>query len=174
MPPPSKVMLIRHGEKPPADDGPPFGVDEAGNEDKHSLIVDGWVRSGALVSYFRASHDSIARPDVIFAARSDTGGPHGKRPAETVLALAATMGVAPNTNYAVGEEGNLALDVLGRNGCVLIAWEHHAIGDIVRHLGNVDFDEDWPNRFDLVWVLDWNGNSYDFKATSQRLLAGDG
>jgi hypothetical protein len=47
--PATKIMLIRHAEKPDDKDG---GVDQKGNADNHDLIVRGWQRAGALVQFF--------------------------------------------------------------------------------------------------------------------------
>src|ERR1022692_506390 len=61
--PPDVIYIIRHGEKP-ADPAPagtgqappgpiaPFGVDDQGNQDAHSLLPRGWQRSGALAALF--------------------------------------------------------------------------------------------------------------------------
>src|ERR1700676_1320942 len=58
---PRKIMLIRHGEKPPGD-GSPTGVHEDGSQNDHSLIVRGWQRAGALVPYFAAPNDAAIDP----------------------------------------------------------------------------------------------------------------
>lgn len=61
--PPEIIYIIRHGEKPadPPLAGPgqsppaperPFGVDEQGNQNLHSLLPRGWQRSGALTVLF--------------------------------------------------------------------------------------------------------------------------
>jgi len=47
----TKIMLIRHAEKPP-NNPPPHGVDAKGDHDSESLIVQGWQRAGALTVYF--------------------------------------------------------------------------------------------------------------------------
>ena len=65
--PPVKIMLIRHGEKPPPL-GPPKGIKEDGREDDHSLIVRGWQRAGALTTYFCYPHDgAIVCPTKIYS-----------------------------------------------------------------------------------------------------------
>ena len=47
----SKIMIIRHAEKPP-DSGGPFGVTAGGEKDAESLIIQGWQRAGALACLF--------------------------------------------------------------------------------------------------------------------------
>ena len=59
--PPSKVMLIRHGEKP-ADDGSMHGVDEAGRADANELSVRGWQRAGALARLFVPRAGTLEAP----------------------------------------------------------------------------------------------------------------
>ena len=47
----TKVMLIRHAEKPLGSAGP-SGVTAEGERDKESLTVRGWQRAGALAHLF--------------------------------------------------------------------------------------------------------------------------
>ena len=84
--PATKIMLIRHAEKPDDKDG---GVDQKGNADKHDLIVRGWQRAGALVQFFANPRDPngpIKRPATIFATEPTTGS-ESKRPLHTVTPL---------------------------------------------------------------------------------------
>lgn len=68
--PATKIMLIRHAEKP---DGDVQGVTAAGAKDPEELVVRGWQRSGALVRLF-APRDGkfvdphLAQPRTIFAS----------------------------------------------------------------------------------------------------------
>ncbi len=89
--PPSKIMIIRHGEKPgktgPVDvtlDGQPGGG--------KSLIVAGWQRAGALNAFLAPYNTSpaspIEKPGCIYAA-APTG--ESQRPCETVTPLAAWL-----------------------------------------------------------------------------------
>jgi hypothetical protein len=173
---PTKIMFIRHGEKPPDGGGPPFGFDINGNSDKRSLIARGWARAGALVAFFTAPHAPIEAPDYVFAATPDTAhaSPHGQRPSETVVPLCEVRGSSADLTYAVGQEAALAGAIAGQNGVVLVCWEHHAITDIVRALlSDPSWPNQWPDRFDVVWLLVPNGASYAFSETNQHLLAGD-
>lgn len=169
-------MFIRHGEKPPDAGGPPFGFDINGNADPHSLIATGWARAGALVSFFTAPKAPIVAPDYVFAAAPDIThhSPHGQRPSETVAPLCALRGSPADLTYAVGQEAALATAIAAQNGVVLVCWEHHAITDIVRAiLNDPTWPQQWPDRFDLVWILDSAGASYAFSTANQHLLAGD-
>ena len=79
--PPSKIMIIRHGEKPPKSPGKkgPWEVlvdGQSGNG--KSLIVPGWQRAGALNAFFapyqaNPADPEIAKPDYIYAADSQRG-----------------------------------------------------------------------------------------------------
>jgi len=179
--PASKIMVIRHAEKP-TDDGSIVGVSLAGLADPEELIVRGWHRSGALVRFFKPtsgsfSHPALATPDVIFASKV---GRHSKslRSQHTVLALAEFLGQQLNLDHGKGEEIALAADALEKDGTVLIAWEHDAIPTIAGQIvgTSTPFPRQWPGeRFDLVWVFerDRGGRIWTFTQVPQMLLAGD-
>jgi broad specificity phosphatase PhoE len=131
--PPRKLLLIRHGEKQPALGPPPYGVNEAGEQDAHSLSPRGWQRAGALVPFFHKPWAmEIETPDARYASRvGDTplitdGIDVSKslRPQQTVMPLARVLApaIVLQTPYAVGEESQLAQSLKrNENGVVLIA-----------------------------------------------------
>jgi hypothetical protein len=181
MPAPEKIMIVRHAEKPEAP--PPAGVSADGATSKHSLVVRGWQRAGALVPFFtRPSAPGVSVPNHVYAAKfdaADEDGGLGMRSIETVTPLAEKLGQCDpsfglNVKFAVGEEDALLADVESRGGTVLIAWEHHHISKIAAKLSS-DAPSEWPgSRFDLVWVfLRAANNSYIFSQVPQLLLAGD-
>jgi hypothetical protein len=51
LPTATKIMIIRHAEKPPAT-GQPFGVTVEGAQDVESLTIQGWQRVGPLACLF--------------------------------------------------------------------------------------------------------------------------
>ncbi|HET6275293.1 MAG TPA: hypothetical protein VFE16_05060 [Candidatus Cybelea sp.] len=175
-------MLIRHAEKQPDDPPgpPPHGVNADGVQSKHSLIVHGWQRAGALVRFFcEPSGDTpIEPPDWIYATKVDanpTAGDDSKsrRPQETVTPLALALDLPVNTPYVVGEEAQVAAEIASRSGVVLVAWEHKHIPLITAALG-AHTPSVWPDdRFDMVWVLTPHGERYHFAQVNQSLLAGD-
>ena len=50
----SKIMIIRHAEKPP-ENNDPAGVLLDGSPDHEALIVQGWQRAGGLAAMFDPS-----------------------------------------------------------------------------------------------------------------------
>src|SRR5690242_1692914 len=178
--PTTKVMIIRHAEKP-SDDGSVHGVSENGQVDAEDLAVKGWQRAGALVRFFapfegQFAHRLLATPDVIFASGT---GQHSNslRPQHTVVPLAQFLNRPLNLNHLKGEETALAADVAETNGIVLISWEHLVIPDIVHLIAGpgVNCPDKWPgSRFDVVWVLDrQQGAGWNFAQVPQLLLPGD-
>jgi len=176
-----KIMIIRHAEKP-SPDGRIAGITWEGAQDTEELTVRGWQRSGALVEFFapasgQLGDSRLALPSFIFAAGVSA---HSKslRPQHTVATLAEQLGQSLNLSHLKGAEDALANDVIGKNGPVLIAWQHEAIPEIVnRIVGNATTcPQHWPDeRFDLVWVLDQPTpvDAWDFAQVPQMLLPGD-
>lgn len=172
--PATKIMLIRHAEKPDDQDG---GVDQKGQSDKHDLIVRGWQRAGALVQFFANPRDPnrlIQRPAVIFA--TDPGS-ESKRPLHTVTPLAQFLTITIDSSIAEGSEQDLVNKAAASNGMVLIAWHHEKIPAIANLiLQNQSAPQKWPgDRFDVVWVFDRTaaGAPWKLSQVPQLLLAGD-
>jgi hypothetical protein len=178
---PTKIMIIRHGEKP-SDDGAIRGVSEDGSHDPNELAVRGWQRAGALVHFFaptnhQFSHPALATPDVIFAS-APTGHIESLRSKHTVLLVAQFLQKRVNLQHTRGEEEALVKEVLATSGVVLIAWEHKAILDLANRVVGDDHTcpQKWPDsRFDLVWVFDGAGQSsgWAFTQVPQLLLPDD-
>ncbi|GAC1572392.1 MAG: hypothetical protein NVS3B7_03080 [Candidatus Elarobacter sp.] len=176
--PPTQVLLIRHGEKPPKT-GLPMGIKEDGSEDHQSLVVRGWQRAGALAPYFWAPLDpALRRPTVVFSPPIDgKDGDHG-RPYQTIAAVALRLGVQPVIDHVLDRETELVADVRTREGVALIAWEHKRIPRIANALldDETTAPQQWPDdRFDVVWVFDLDASSarYRFSQVPQLLLGGD-
>jgi len=193
----SKIIIIRHGEKPanPKPHKPhvlPFGVNKNGIQDVHSLLVQGWQRAGALANFFAPTNGkfqnaAIATPATVFACavRMDTKGKQtGLRPKETITPLVQKlkkMG-SVQTNFSFGEtqDEEVANAAMACRGVVLICWEHHNISQIVSFIPTKNkraVPSAWDRkRFDLVWVFDLNKDTqlYTFTQVPQFLLAKDG
>jgi hypothetical protein len=171
--PATRIMVIRHAEKPDDKDG---GVDPKGNPDKHDLIVRGWERAGALVQFFANPHDPngpIKRPATIFATEPSTGS-DSKRPLHTVTPLAKFLNL--NIDSAIVEGSEDAL-VQAASAVVLIAWHHEKIPAIANLiLQNTSAPQKWPgDRFDVVWIFSRTVASapWTFSQAPQLLLSGD-
>lgn len=186
---PSKVMVIRHAEKPGKGSGAAAGIDLSGAQDEKSLTVEGWQRAGALTLFLsernsRLASLGLAVPDVIFA----TGiRQHSKsrRPIQTVLPLAAKLGLSIDQSFSKGDEAALFASAMNRSGVVLISWAHEQIPALANLLAppprpvppDWPVPQDWPDdRYDVVWVFDppaSGGESWRFRQVLQRLLATD-
>jgi broad specificity phosphatase PhoE len=174
--PATKIMLIRHAEKPDDEDG---GVDQKGNPDKHELIVRGWQRAGALVQFFANPRDPIGpikQPATIFATEPSSQSA-SKRPLHTVTPLAELLGIDINSDIAEGEEQDLVNTAVASAGTVLIAWHHEAIPTIANLiLQNQSAPQKWPgDRFDVVWIFTRAAanDPWTFSQAPQLLLSGD-
>ena len=191
-PPPTKIMIIRHAEKPPNPPNKkgPWDVQADGQSGGgKSLILPGWQRAGALNAFFapyqsRPSNPEIATPDFIYAANPSN---ESQRPWETVTPLAAWLRYAQgtaqfNATYNIGGgEQDLVTNVLGLSGTVLVCWEHDNImpnimGAINKQVPIANYSSipnPFPDVFYLVWVLDLKGSSYTWTSVNQNLMAGD-
>jgi hypothetical protein len=177
--PATKIMLIRHAERPNKKDK---GVNAQGKRDREELIVRGWQRSGALVRLFAPRHKKfvdprLAQPKTIFAS-AVTKRSTSWRPQHTVLAWAKELKLELDVRFPKGDELDLAEAAIAAKGPVLIAWEHEAIPDIVNAIvGNKKTcPKKWPgSRYDLVWMLDRRapGAKWGFRQVPQMLLHGD-
>ena len=190
--PPSKIMIIRHAEKPPKPPnkiGPWDVLADGQSGSGKSLIVQGWQRAGALNAFFapyqtRPSNSAIATPDYIYAANPEG---ESQRPWETVTPLAAWLKYEQgtpqfNTDFNIGsDEAKMVQSVLTLSGTVLICWEHdnimpnimQAINAAIPIANYALIPAAWPGVFYLVWVLDLNGSSYTWSSHNQNLVAGD-
>jgi broad specificity phosphatase PhoE len=183
MPTASKIMVIRHAEKPTAEFD---GVKETGESSGHDLSVRGWQRAGALACLFAPARGPLqdpllARPDFLFASGPsedhEAAKSKSRRSQETVTPLAAALGLEVNSQFSKGQERALVANVITRNGVVLIAWQHENISAIAAAIPCDDaVPQNWPEaRFDVVFVftLEEATNKYRFGQVAQRLLHGD-
>ena len=177
----TKIMVIRHAEKPPGNP-PPHGVTSKGEREKESLTVRGWQRAGALASFFAPANDSfqdslLAEPQFLYASKP-TKRNGSRRPVETLTPLAEKLAIRINSNFSKLEAEDMLEEVFLCAGVVLICWQYEYIPKIATHiLGNKKgAPEEWPeDRFDIVWVFDLDSATghYSFKQVPQNLLMGD-
>jgi hypothetical protein len=188
----TKIMIIRHGEKPPGTNNA-AGVLLDGTQDAEALIVQGWQRAGALTALFAPSfgplqNSDLATPQTIIASwTSATKG--SQRPLETIGPLALKLGLEPQT-FPEKSMVQAVQTALTAQGIVLICWQHEdipAIASNISSLTNLDVHPTppspwpppkWPGaRYDLVWVFDLvtttQPSTWTFTQVPQLLLSGD-
>ena len=174
----TKIMFIRHGEKP-TENNPDYGIDKNGRKDDEELTVRGWQRAGALARFFLPrdgfhAGSPLETPDTLVAP-AVTDDHSSKRAKHTLQPLAALLDNLPiQQPFARGDEDRLGDAFAAMHGVVLVAWEHEAINDIiVRATGGVIRPPCWPaSRFDMVYVLTAEGG-WRLQQWPQLLLAGD-
>jgi len=195
----TKLMVIRHAEKPDTYNGKSYaGIDAGGSADPESLVTLGWERAGALVSLFSPARGplqnaELATPQILYSSddkkpgkaegKGDKDEGPSKRPHQTITALAAKLGLTIDKSFAKKDYADMVTDALGRAGIVLIAWQHQDIpsigGEILKQTGStgIALPSKWPgDRYDLVWVFDrasGRGPITNFVQVPQLLLAGD-
>jgi hypothetical protein len=197
-PPPDVIYIIRHGEKPadlpppapgqpPPAPAPPFGVDDQGTQDAHSLLPRGWQRSGALTVLFDPAagplRAGLLTPTVLLSpSYGDPAKTTAYRTHQTIQALSSRLGLPVVSAFAEGQESQLAASVVtGYPGVVLICWEHDHIPALASALpataGTV-IPQKWPgDRFDVIWTFTLVPGAtpaqYTFGQVPQQLLSGD-
>jgi hypothetical protein len=177
----TKIMLLRHAEKP-AKDNAPYGVTRKGERSKESLEVRGWQRAGALANLFVPAnghfHNSaLVTPQFLYASKP-LRRKGSRRPLETITPLAEKLSLKVNATFQRSQLVSMVEDAFSRNGVVLICWQREYIPDIAALiLGRKKIaPSEWPeNRFDMIWVFDLQRSSstYKFRQVPQELLAGD-
>lgn len=199
---PTKIMIIRHAEKPGTYGASAYGgINLLGASDNESLITLGWERAGGIASLFNPTNDQfqnagLAVPNVIYASNPATvgGKEPSQRPYQTITALAAKLNLTPDTSFDKGHykhSDGLVASVLAQSGTVLISWQHEDIwqgpgqdsivNELMKKTGTASFPnlptQPWPgSRYDMVFVLDRPGGTGVFTAFTQvpqMLLAGD-
>lgn len=178
---PLVVMFARHGEKP-GESGPPHGINEQGENDKHSLSPRGWTRAGALAALLShspiGSHPHLVRPERILAT-APSHDARSRREMDTATPLGRRVSVAVEGVHGHGGEEGARQDILGQSRNTFVVWHHGSLAHFVRgfpirNLGDVPAA--WPDdRFDMIWVLRREPleSAYTFTSVDQRLLSGD-
>jgi hypothetical protein len=175
--PASKILVIRHAEKP---DGSADGVLPTGKRNAESLTVDGWQRAGALATLFapaRGPHQDphLATPAFLYASKTNARK-HSHRPYQTLMPLAAKLGLTINDAFKKDEYELMLVDAGGCDGVVLIAWQHEFIPRIGNSITGNDttVPQKWPGaRFDMVWSFTRRRGGYAFAQVPELLLDGD-
>ncbi len=177
----TKIILIRHAEKP-AKDSEPYGVTAKGQRSKESLAVRGWQRAGALANLLaptngRFQHPSLAKPQFLYASKPLLRK-GSRRPLETISPLAQRLAVRVNSNFPRYDVESMIDEVVLCKGVVLICWQREYIPEIASHiLGDTKIaPPSWPEDcYDMIWIFDLvpSASKYKLKQVPQKLLAGD-
>ena len=176
----TKIMLMRHAEKPDKDFAP-FGVSRKGERNKESLQVRGWQRAGALIGLFAHPNGDVApalaKPHFLYASKP-LRRRGSRRSLQTLAPLSEKLGLEINIAFPRFEFEEMLDDVYKRKGVVLICWQREYIPEIaLKILGDRKVvPAIWPeDRYDMIWVfdLDHKTDRYHFKQVPQKLLAGD-
>ncbi len=181
---PTKIMLIRHAEKP-SDAPPPHGVTPHGTHDAKALSVRGWTRAGALAMLLAPTGGTFQEPRLespnwVFAMGIGKGS-ESSRPQDTVAPLLDKLGKSARSNFLFikEQEKDMIAAVLDREGVVLVCWEHDKLAIAAQHIpmsaeNTTPLPKEWDKeRFDLIWVFDERADGYVFAEVLQRALGGD-
>ncbi|KAJ5691886.1 hypothetical protein N7462_001309 [Penicillium macrosclerotiorum] len=130
------VYLIRHGEKPDDGDG---------------LSTQGEERAQCLRGVFGASSSYDIGYIMAMTPKSDGSR---QRPYDTVKPLADDLGLTVDTSCDRDDPGCVkdVVDDYSGSGNILICWEHDALHDIVKKLGDDDAPDYPDDRYDIIWT----------------------
>jgi hypothetical protein len=178
--PPSTIMFLRHAEKP-GEAGPPLGVDRHGQNDPHSLSVQGWTRAGALAALFDSvpskRRPGLARPTRVIATEP-THDYKSKRERDTATPTAHRIHVTIESDFTHKDVAAAAKSILASDGDALVVWHHGSMPELLSHFpirNSSDVPAQWPeDRFDLIWTLTrGTSDDYTVATVNQDLLADD-
>jgi hypothetical protein len=163
--PPSRILIVRHGEKP----GDP-GQDQPGDGD--DLSTRGFARAAAMAFVLTEKFGPF---DYLFAAARSH---HSNRPIETLAPLSAQIRMDINDEYADDNYQNVANQLLSngdyRGKSVLVCWHHGKIPKLAAALGVLNPPNPWPAEiFDRIWIMTFTGNTVIFDNKPQSILFGD-
>lgn len=155
------VFLMRHAEKP-----------ARGND----LSERGWLRAECISDLF--TQNKTLTPKIIYAQRSakksDENLPDSRRQIQTVAPLARALNLEVNNTFYASEVDQLSKDISQLDPSynpVLVSWNHEDIRRFLLNFGmNYRYAPKYPKtRFDLVWVIDENGNFSYFSENCEGL-----
>jgi hypothetical protein len=131
-----KIVIIRHGEKPPIGD---------------NLSCQGLNRANQLPAVIASK---FGVPDFVYVPALLQGKrTYGARMFETVIPLVAKYNLKVNTKHETQDYNQIATDIKSKTGIVLVVWEHKAIPYIVQALG-IDERPVWAsNDFDSILII---------------------
>ena len=108
----------------------------------------------------------------------DKSGSKSRRPLETVVSLAAKIGVRIDQSFSKGQEAALAAAISNLHGVVLVCWQHEDIANISNALTPTPhgIPTVWPsNRFNVMFRFDRSSDTcaWIFQQIVPVMLDGD-
>jgi hypothetical protein len=164
--PPSRILLIRHGEKP----GDP-GSDKVA--DGTGLSVRGQIRAAALSVSIPAAYPNV---NFLFATAASA---KSNRPVLTITPLAKSLGLKISAKHADKDYAALAQHLLTHDKyagkLVLVCWHHGKLPKLANALGVTPPVDPWPSEaFARIWQIDFPSTSAPTVVNlPQALLIGD-
>ncbi|GAB2862974.1 histidine phosphatase family protein [Hymenobacter ruber] len=144
-----RIVIIRHGEKPPEGD---------------NLSCAGLNRALALPAVLNQLMPTP--PNLAFVPVINTGGKDTTRVRmlQTVMPYAVQHNLTINSNFMVENTKAFAKQLRRLRGTVLVVWEHDNIVEIAKDLG-LENVPDWPDEdFDSIWDISFSGGGARGKA----------
>jgi len=135
-----RVVIIRHGEKPPG-------------KDAYNLSCKGMNRALHLPAVL---YQKFGKPDYVYvpSLTCDAFTDHA-RMFQTVTPFAVKYDLTINSKFGEKAYKKVAGDVMQKEGTVLLVWEHSAIQHIAKKLG-IENASPWPDDdFDSIWIIDF-------------------
>ena len=147
-----KVVIIRHGEKPP---------------NGRDLSCQGRNRAAALPAVL---YQKFGKPDYAYVPdKNGKGRTTGSRMYQTILPFATQYKFSLDTKFDGNDPKGLAADILKKSGTVLVVWDHSSIRAIAKALGVADPGK-WPGEdFDSIWVVSFESGSAVLKKDHEGL-----
>lgn len=153
-----KVVIVRHGEKPPKGD---------------NLSCQGLNRSRLLPPVL---YKACGIPNHTYVPTMNTGKKTSSvRMFQTVTPFAVQYNLTINSKYSETDTIKVTQDVMQKKGVVLMVWEHSNIPALARNFGVTGEDLTWKGSdFDSMWIIEFrNGsNTPTFTKTQEGLKPG--
>lgn len=164
---PSRILIIRHGEKP-ADPNDP------------NLTPQGYQRAQALTTLFQVHPEYASKglPVAIYASQY-VPGKNANRCVETAAPLANFLGLQLQTPFVGSDYASLASEILNNSALndkvVFMTWVHGNIPNLAKALGgNCPVQWDGNDVYDRVWMIDYSSKeSATCADLPESLLPGD-
>ena len=132
-----KLVFIRHAEKP---------------ADGDNLSCTGLNRALKLPGVLKAK---FGLPDRVYVPALHLGKSTPRaRMFQTISPFAIKYNLTINSTFEEEDTKDVAEDLAGRKGTILVVWEHNEIKGILKALGIKVKDLQWPdNDYDTIWVV---------------------